>query len=112
MLDLFKVANQIKSSERKGELEVIQLKDLCLRLAKFLQHPQDVDLFISCAGVGLQFLILCATQDLKSELEFDCRGKVVIIPKKFASIEVGEIKSSATGLSFSVTLSLPRTILR
>jgi len=74
----------VNSNELKGTDEKLQLKVLCLKLAKFLTKPDDLDLFVSCEGVGLQFLILSSCDELKSDLEFDCRGKVVIIPNTFA----------------------------
>ena len=97
---LFEYANSFVPGDEKNYSKV-----LILKLAHFLNSPTlDYSEFGSCRGIGLQFLLLEVTgtpdptkAELKEELEFDCRGKVVVIPKVFASVEVGEIKSSSSG---------------
>jgi len=96
--ELYQLAQQLKGS---GNSQIQDLIALIIKLATFLKDPQDIDKFVSCSGVGLQFLVLDAQDDLIQDIEFDCRGEVVILPKNFAKVEVGEINSSSNGLSYA-----------
>eukprot|EP01124_Arcella_intermedia_P033929 TRINITY_DN828_c0_g1_i1.p1 TRINITY_DN828_c0_g1~~TRINITY_DN828_c0_g1_i1.p1 ORF type:complete len:336 (-),score=62.14 TRINITY_DN828_c0_g1_i1:20-1027(-) len=95
--DLSNIISNTKYDPNQPENTV--KRELCIKLVTFLTSA-DIDLFISCSGIGLPFLILETCGKLKDSLEFDCNGKITVL-QDFALIEVGEIKSSATGLPYA-----------